>query len=102
MPNGTLVANDWDDLVSGGLRHGIDRTESGALSAVGNNERTWTNTQPNGLTQGPAGADCEGWTNPTGASSGSGGQIGESGSGWTAAYSSSCAAPLRAFYCLQQ
>jgi hypothetical protein len=43
--DGTVVANDWDDLVSGTLRHAIDLTE---LSEVSDGSRAWTGTLANG------------------------------------------------------
>lgn len=60
----TVVANDWDDLISGDLQHPIDMTENmgapmNSMSPCGNTA-VWTNTYATGEKFQPAG-DCMGW-----------------------------------------
>ena len=53
--HGNLIANDWNELVSGALRNPIHFDEYGHLTE----DKVWTNT----VTAGIAGAnDCDGWT----------------------------------------
>jgi hypothetical protein len=53
--HGNLIANDWNDLVSGVLLNPIHFDEYGHLTE----DKVWTNTLENGI----AGEnDCDGWT----------------------------------------
>ncbi len=45
LPDGTIVANSWDDLTDGSLQNPIDMTEE-QLQPAGSN--AWTNTAPDG------------------------------------------------------
>lgn len=86
--DGTVIANDWSDLVSGSLEHNIDRDENNHL-VIWNGSTyvgiSWTSTYTDGtsmLTNGSI-SDCSGFTD--GISSGNtpyagAGYIGSSGS----------------------
>ena len=59
LSTGQLVADGWDDLVSGGLVHPIDRTATGLLLSE---VAVWTGTKPDG-TPSPEG-HCDAWSTP--------------------------------------
>ncbi len=58
LTNGTVVADDWDDLTDGTIQNPIDVDENGVDVGSG---AVWTNTTPQGLKH-PESADCMGWT----------------------------------------
>lgn len=66
LKDGTLVANDWNDLVSGTLRAPINTGAGGAPTGNDPNGGMFTNTLPDG---GAGSSDCDGWTVGTGSSS---------------------------------
>jgi hypothetical protein len=93
--DGHVIANDWNDLTSGALRHAIDVYEDGttALSAM----EVWTGTSPSGeahlLT-------CNDWT----ATNGTGivGQSDMTTAGWTFARQEYCNGAALHLYCFEQ
>ncbi|MGB5809511.1 MAG: hypothetical protein WBG86_03215, partial [Polyangiales bacterium] len=92
--DGTLIANDWDDLVDGSIMAPIN------LDADGNPRGgdTWTGTLADGTPY--LGEDCEGFTSDAGGV----GQCGSSattGPAWTENITPACASQLR-LYCVQQ
>ncbi|MGB1014195.1 MAG: DUF4215 domain-containing protein [Nannocystaceae bacterium] len=57
LPDGTVVANSWEDLTDGTLQHAIDMTETMLVPEANN---AWTNTDPDGT---PASPDsCNNWS----------------------------------------
>jgi hypothetical protein len=61
LPDGTVVASNWSQLVSGTLAHAIDETETKGAppqGSIGSGE-VWTNTTPSGLKYG---TQCGDWT----------------------------------------
>ncbi len=63
LPDGQMVARDWDDLVDGSLLRPIDRDQNGQFAqtpGVCEGGEVWTNTTAAGTPIGPA--DCAGWT----------------------------------------
>lgn len=66
LVDGSVVANDWDDLTDGSIGTAIDLTATGdpAPESVGNGcgiNAVWTNTAANG-TMSSADSDCSDWT----------------------------------------
>ncbi|MBX3185796.1 MAG: hypothetical protein KF819_02225 [Labilithrix sp.] len=91
LRSGEMVALNKIELVSGTLRHAIDRDESGAQVAA---SRVWTGSGTNGryLTN-----DCDKWT------TGTNGRVGDSsatGAAWTTAGVDGCGQQRR-LYCFQ-
>ncbi|MEZ4454278.1 MAG: DUF4215 domain-containing protein [Nannocystaceae bacterium] len=96
LPNGTVIANGWDDLTDGTLLHAIDVDEKGKPVEA---SVIWTNTSVAGIGMGAN--HCKGWTSiefsdkaPVGSSQASDGL-------WTEADDQfPCSAPAR-LYCIQ-
>jgi len=58
LVDGTLVANDWNDLIDGTLAHAIDLHETGARAMPATPD-VWTGTTRTGRT---TSTDCTGWS----------------------------------------
>lgn len=101
LVRGYPVANSWDQLTSGGLRHAIDITESGARSGdAGVEVRVWTDTRPDG-TLDDIRYDCGDWTDELAAQSAIGLSTAQSESwtAWTRSFNGGISAAL---YCFEQ
>jgi hypothetical protein len=98
LVDGTVVANDWNDLTSGSLRHGIAMTATGWSSFA----TAWTDTQPNGQLV-DAVKDCQGWTFGGSAQLGAVGVAAPDSTDahWTDSGADPCAYG-RVLYCFQQ
>ena len=95
--DGTLVANDWNDLTSGAVRRSIDRTEK---NAVVNAVEVWTGTRTNGTFEADG---CNGFTSGNVfAPVASQGISNQSGVQWTAAYLQFCDRSNPRIYCFEQ
>lgn len=94
LVDGTLVANDWDDLVDGSILAPINLDAGGQLRGGD----VWTGTLPSGLpyTQG----DCGGFTNGTDGIGLCGTTV-STGAMWTANATPECSLALR-LYCIEQ
>jgi hypothetical protein len=103
LPNGTLVANDWAQLISGALAAPINQTELG--TQPGPEVRVWTATLPDGNLDthpnGQFGNDCQAFQTTYFEAYGTAGSTNAADAGWTQAESVQCATPL-ALYCFQQ
>jgi hypothetical protein len=100
LPNGTRIANDWNDLTDGSIAHHIDVTELGA--SVSGIKTVWTRTFPNGESASfSLGPDCQAWSNASSGHFGTNGLHEGSLSLWSFIGASSCNAQLR-LYCFQQ
>lgn len=99
----TLVANNWDDLVSGNLRHAINKTEingdppnttsnSGAVTV-------WTYTQANGAMM-VASKSCDNWTSNL--IKGHAGNVSSTSSSWTDYTSGGICSGTSVLYCFEQ
>ena len=99
LVDGTVVADDWEDLTDGTLDHGIDLSARGALQS-GN---VWTGTTADGLRALDDGDDCERWIEPFGAFDIQArvGHIGATDATWTDAELLGCS-PAKRLYCFQQ
>lgn len=95
--NGTLVANDWDDLTDGSLAHGIDRDEK---NAVVTNTEVWTATSTGGnFTSG----GCNGFTSAAnGSPTAAQGLSDENDGDWTNTYVQFCDRTTPRIYCFEQ
>jgi hypothetical protein len=94
LVDGTLIANDWNDLVDGSILTPIDldanqRPRSGDV---------WTGTLPSGLPY--TNDDCEGFTNGS-AGIGLCGTTASMNANWTANATPDCSVELR-LYCIEQ
>ena len=94
LPNGTRVANSWNDLTDGELLAPINQTENGGSPS---SSLVWTGAQTNGLWQG---YDCTNWTSNSVDAQGSRGRS-DLRQGWTSTGESTCNSSL-ALYCFQQ
>lgn len=97
--NGTVVANDWTDLVDGTLRSSINITEKGTSVSSG----IWTNTSISGGINGTdSNSTCSNWTNSGVSRKGKRGTSSNTNYKWTAdGTTSSCNNQLR-LYCFEQ
>jgi hypothetical protein len=101
LVDGTVIAANWDDLTSGGLRHAIDQAETGSAANLG--DTVWSNTLPDGT---PAGstpeAHCGNWTAAGGGDDGHVGIPFSTEEDWTYTHTRMyCVFPQR-LYCFQQ
>lgn len=104
LPNGTRIANNWADLTDGTLRAPINIMENGrpADTTVPGGPYAWTRTETSGARSSDTVHDCQDWT--TGSSAGILGNYGyieQTGTFWTATFSSTCSSTHR-LYCFQQ
>lgn len=95
LADGTIVANDWNDLTDGTLAHAIDVDESG--HAVGVSD-VWTSTTTGGD---PTVTNCNNFLNNTAGVAAVCGNTGLKNSGWTNASTPACNFSLR-LYCFEQ
>ncbi|MDB4942189.1 MAG: Tryptophan synthase alpha chain [Labilithrix sp.] len=103
LVDGTIVANGWEGLVSGSLRHAIDKTESGGAPAppqVGICN-VWTGTSNSGT---PMYGSCSSWSSVTQAAGNSGcaGNSSLSNGAWTCQCSGAVCNAQAALYCVEQ
>jgi hypothetical protein len=94
LVDGTVVANDWDDLVDGAIMARIDLDANGVLRTGD----VWTGTEASGASH--PNDDCTGFTN---GSSGVGlcGASNSTSATWTQNRTPSCSTVLR-LYCIEQ
>ncbi len=95
LVDGTVIANDWADLVDGSIQAPIDRDARG----VSRGGDVWTGTLPTGAAF--ADGDCEGFTTNDGQLRGLCGSTRRTNTEWTAAATPDCAVALRLF-CIEQ
>jgi hypothetical protein len=104
LVNGTLIAENWDDLTDGTLRNSINRDESGSSPG---SQFVWTNTTPSGLFV-AGDKDCEtedgNWLDDTDSSQGRYGDSSSTDANWTNASDIVCNVFGSGFslYCFQQ
>ncbi|MEM8609869.1 MAG: hypothetical protein AAGF92_22425 [Myxococcota bacterium] len=94
LVDGTLIANDWQDLLDGTIQAPINLDASGTQRGGD----VWTGTLATG--ESFAGGDCEGFTEGTMGVSQCG-STASAGSAWTEASTPSCSTQLR-LYCFEQ
>ncbi len=94
--DGTTIANNWSDLVSGTLRHAINLDENGNL--ISSSAHVWTGTAADGSS---TNYNCTNWTSNS--SNGSLGDPNVATSNWTALSGNYlCAGSDDHLYCFQQ
>jgi hypothetical protein len=76
--DGTVIANNWTDLVDGNIDATISMDEKGAV--VSNDNSAWTGTLKNGTA---STFTCDNWTNPSGSLFGQVGSVGATDQQWT-------------------
>lgn len=94
--DGALVANDWNDLVSGSIQNPIHTTPT---LNIADDVRVWTNTNGSGV--GMFNSDCSAWVDESPFRRGRVGSTSEINGGWTSFESLSCDAVAR-LYCFGQ
>lgn len=95
--DGTIVANDWNDLTSGGLRHAIDRDEKNVLTA---SAEVWTATTSTGTYEG---GGCNSFTSSSSSSAYAAQGVSDRASGqWTNVYLQFCDRTNPRIYCFEQ
>lgn len=100
LVGGTVVADNWDDLVSADdLNHEINLNEFGAVSSGGS--YTLTNTNPDGSRFGGLDSCCQGWTSDYWEDNYQRGRTTDRSSTWTDFTEISCVS-LGRLYCFQQ
>ena len=98
LVDGTVVANDWDDLTDGTLLAPIDLNERGEQASV----EVWTNVGTDGTQLEPLNADtCDGFRSDSPTLRGRHGISTETGSAWTNAGFDTCDQE-KALYCFSQ
>ena len=97
LVNGTVIANNWADLIDGTLAAPINISQTGTNMGV---PSTWTHTKINGTAYGAAN-NCNNLTDSTGTYNGSVGVIGQTGATWTNNGPMICS-NLRPIMCFQQ
>ena len=96
--DGTLLATDWTDLVSGALLHGIDLTEQRTSAS---SSSVWTGTLSSGV--GIGSNVCDGFTSSAnGAPQAVVGSTSRTDIGWSNATSDSCDENNLRIYCMEQ
>lgn len=95
LVDGTLVANNWDDLVDDSILAPINLDADG----IARGGDVWTGTLPNGLAYDEV--DCEGFTSSSVLSSGLCGSSASIGTQWTASAVPDCSTALL-LYCIEQ
>lgn len=96
--DGTIVANDWNDLVDGNLAANIQLDENGVLVVADDGVEVWTGTKENGDRLDPI---CNGFVNENSNQNGRVGVADQSSKIWTSIYEKTCDANLR-LYCFEQ
>ncbi len=105
LVDGTVIANNWADLIDGNLASRINKTElngpvpQGTVGCPAGNPTVWTATNANG-TLSNAGATCSNWTSTGGRSLW--GSTTVSDAGWTASCSGRSCARTAPIYCFEQ
>ena len=84
LPDGNVVADNREDLLSGQLKHPVDITEDGDRITPG---EVWTGTNPDGTA---TAQNCLDWDSHNKSSNGIVGYTETSGGGWTKTRASSC------------
>lgn len=106
LVDGTVIADDWDELTDGQIASAILLDELGHQRQLGT-PQPWTNVNPDGTAGGiEPNAHCDNWTSSLG---GAGGHIGNNGfallgytnAGWTKFRSWDCSMSWE-LYCFQQ
>ena len=100
LVDGTVVANDWNDLIDGNLAAPINRTANNVQKSAG---YVWTNT----YTWGDADSTnpqytCDSWTKGDANYSGIGGISGNTDAKWTGAYPPVSCDRFARLYCVEQ
>lgn len=95
LVDGTVVANDWDDLVDGSILAAIN-LDAGGIPRGGD---VWTGTLPTGLPY--VNDDCEGFTTGGSERFGLCGSTASTDPGWTASATPACSSQL-GLYCFEE
>lgn len=96
--DGTIIANNWEDLVDGALQNKINITELGKLFSAD----VWTNTNTNGTTKySTDNATCGNWKSSSSYYSATGGRSDFSDKSWTDISYLPCNSNVR-LYCFEQ
>lgn len=103
LRDGTIVANDWNDLTDGTLQHAIDQDENGATVTAAD---VWTGTTAAGGVppenpNPPTTPYCNNWQNDSNVVNGVRGNTARTDAGWSSIDQVSCDHQLR-FYCFEQ
>ena len=97
LVDGTIIANDWNDLTSGGLRHAIDRDEKNVPRPAA---EVWTATTSTGAYEG---GGCNGFTSSSSASAYAAQGVSDRASAqWTNVYLQFCDRTNPRIYCFEQ
>ena len=103
LVDGTIIADNWADLLSGSLKHPIDMNERGRREWPGPTTCVWTNTRTSG-TRAITSADCKSWRSSNSGTAAEIGEISATNSLWTGPninLRAFCSAQCR-LYCFQQ
>lgn len=100
LVDGTVVAENWDDLADGAIASAINLDELGGLAVE--TPRAWTNTTSSAASRGAA--DCAGWKSNTQGSKGHVGWVVMTDAEWTQAIDFTPAGCIqeRRLYCVEQ
>lgn len=105
LVNGTVVANSYADLVSGGIRHAIDLTEYGNPGnfdpLAASQKYVWSNTMANGA-QYVSWASCNNWMVTDGSANGNWGSAAAVDGTWSSLGTATCNFVTAPLYCFEQ
>lgn len=103
LVDGSVIASNFDDLVSGTLDSALNKTETGQTVTGGvGNPAVWTNTLPTGLSKGAdANSDCANWS-AAAVNQGVTGDPGSATATWTEGPFLAVCSGLNRLYCFQQ
>ncbi|MCA9878249.1 MAG: hypothetical protein KC442_10725 [Thermomicrobiales bacterium] len=99
LRGGPIIANNWDDLTSGGLQRALNKTEQGTGGAL--SSKVWTNTASDGTARTDTRKSCSNWSSNSTGVNGYDGMLSSISATWTARDESSCDSTIR-LYCFQQ
>lgn len=105
LVDGTVVANSYDDLVSGGIRHAIDLTEYGNPGnfdpLAASQKYVWSNTTASGALY-VSWASCNNWTTTDGSVTGNWGSAAAVTATWSSLGTAGCNFLTAPLYCFEQ
>lgn len=100
LTNGTRIANNWSDLVDGGLLAGIHLTER--RDSVPAEQSAWSNSVASGAVASTLpGATCAGFSSSSSAMMAATGGVDFVGTAWSQRTKKACSVPQR-LYCIEQ
>lgn len=99
LPDGSVIAQDWNALTDGSLDHALNVTETGLTLST--ETYVWTDTRVNGSLDSST-SHCNQWSQDTNAFEGNVGRTSATTGSWTRDGPAQCGYAKRRLYCFQQ